>query len=94
MLNTIFTIALVIVKQVLPLIITNPKFGKLFALAYDAVAFVQENSTGDSEAKRAEALDKLKTSAYSAGITASDHLLNKSLEWAVGELKSKTKAVK
>ncbi len=90
MLKTILTIGVLIFKQLLPLLITQPKFGKLFQLAYDAVVFVQ--ATVDSDAtdaqKREAALENLKKTAHSAGIEASDHILNKAIEFAVGKLKA------
>lgn len=90
MLKTILTVSMLIFKQLLPLLITQPKFGKLFQLAYDAVVFVQATfDSGATDAqKRDAALIKLKNTADSAGISACDHDLNKAIEFAVGKLKA------
>lgn len=90
MLKSILTILSIAFGQILPLVFTAPKFGVLFQLAYDAVQFIQTTSasTATSAEKREQAFVRLKDSAYSAGITASDHLLNKALELAVGKLKA------
>lgn len=90
MLNTIITVLMIAAREVLPLFFTT-KYGKLFQLAYDAVLFVQStmsDSATDSQ-KRDAALKKLKTTSVNAGIEASDHVLNKAIEFAVGKLKAK-----
>jgi hypothetical protein len=90
MLKTIFTVLMLIGRDVLPLLI-SPKYGKLFQLAYDAVVFVQatiDSNATDAE-KREAAFAKLKRSIQDYGISASDNLLNQTIEYAVSKLKKK-----
>jgi len=90
MLKTILTVLMLIGRDVLPLLL-SPKYGKLFQLAYDAVLYVHATASASATdvQKREAAFARLKQSIQNYNITASDNLLNQTIEYAVSKLKKK-----